>query len=183
MQLAELMIDEMDDDAREQGFIVDTDEKANWVVRKLSAVRQEHRRHTNNIEAEIERLEALKAKADRWLEREEENFTGMLVPYMQAVRDAAKATKTQTTYQLPSGRLKIKHATVKIEKNDELLAFLKETGRDEFIRVKEEPAWSDLKSTLMIVGGQATTDDGEIFERGVNVVETPEVFIIETDII
>ena len=179
MSLAEVLEDERIDD----GFIVDNDEKANWVLRKVASARQEHARQTTNIRAEIERLNAINTRADHWVEQEEARLLAMLMPYTQTVREKGRSTKTQTTYALPHGKIKIKHAAVKLEKTDDLLPYLKETGQTGFIRVKEEPAWSDIKSTLSIVDGQVVTADGEIFERGVAVVEMPEAFVVETDTI
>ena len=60
-----------------------------------------------------------------------------------------------------------------------LVSWLKENGRTDLVKVKEEPAWGDLKKQIEVVGSSAVIKDtGEILE-GVEVLQAPDTFKVD----
>lgn len=60
-----------------------------------------------------------------------------------------------------------------------LVTWLKENGFGEYVKVKEEPAWGDLKKQIEVVGTSAVIKDtGEILE-GIEVSQAPDTFKVE----
>lgn len=126
-------------------FVVDTDQKAEWCIRKVA-----------EIEAETERWK--KFYAERAKAIEESNMFRIahikqkLIPYLQMV--PLKDTKTTQKYVLPSGELIIKKEHTKVEHDDEkLLVWLKQNAC-EYIRTKESVDWRTLKDQLYENSGE-----------------------------
>ena len=73
--------------------------------------------------------------------------------------------KTQISYKLQGGSLVLKEQQPKYDTDDaELVPWLKQNGLAEFVKVKEEANWAELKKTLTIGPDMKTmiTGDGEI---------------------
>ena len=114
--------------------------------------------------------------------RERDYYLGPLRAYFEGLGPKAKRRgKTQETYDLPSGVLRLKYPAPKYVRDDErLLAWLKEQGKEEYIKTKvtETPDWASLKLTTTIHDGQVVNDDGQVVE-GVKAEEQPPKFEVE----
>lgn len=91
----------------------------------------------------------------------------------------AKVTKTQKTYDLPSGKLVLKHQEPKYEtKDEELVPWLK-ANRPELVKTKESSDWANLKKELAVSpdGTAMVTKDGEIVP-GITVTQREDKFSV-----
>lgn len=92
-----------------------------------------------------------------------------------------KRTKTGTeSYRLLHGQLVRKPAGFKPEPDHEkLVAWLRQNGYENLVKVEESARWGDLKKQITFTGTIATiTETGEIVE-GVNVTETAPAFSVK----
>jgi hypothetical protein len=157
-------------------FVIDTDEKAEWALLKIKEEQAESQRMINVCNSFILHYKNEIKKAEESLERKTGNLKAMLFEYFQTVD--RKATKTQETYTLPSGKLKLKYPQPEYKRDDAtLVKWLKDRNMTDYIKTKEEPQWGELKKTVQIAGDKACID-GEIID-GIQVVEKAPVFDIE----
>ena len=157
----------------EEGFIVDSDVKAEWALRKI---RERAAERDRIVEASAEIVEtyhaAIKTEADRAAE-EIAVLEGMLQRYFETVEHSA--TKTQETYRLPTGKLKMKLAFQRMVPDTEALM----SEYPAFVEHKPELRWGELKKRLDIAGGKVVdTETGEIVQ-GVSLETVPPKFIVE----
>ena len=89
-----------------------------------------------------------------------------------------KATKTQVSYTLPSGKLVLKHQEPEYKPNDEILIPWLEKNNPSLIKVKKTADWAGLKKTLTLDGTDMLTEDGEIVP-GITVTPREDVFKVE----
>ena len=78
-----------------------------------------------------------------------------------------KETKTQKTYALPSGKIVIKKdkSDFKINKDSVIENIKTLEGYEDYIKVKEDLAWGDLKKNLVIDNGNIINKiTGEVLE-------------------
>lgn len=118
-------------------------------------------------------VEKAKEKRDRKVAWAESNLRAYfdLVP--------AKVTKTQKTYDLPSGKLVLKHQEPKYDTRDEELVPWLKANRPELVKVKESSDWANLKKELKISpdGTAMVTEHGEIVP-GVTVTQREDKFSV-----
>ena len=154
----------------EAGFQVDDDQKAEWCIRKIQEAKKEM---MDWIDFYVAQTDKVKDKCERRIQF----FEYKLMQYFGSVPH--KQTKTQESYQLPSGKLVLKKQTPDFERDDELiLAWLKANDENQYVKTKETVDWSELKKTLTIVGEQVAGETGEIIP-GIIVTERPDVFKVE----
>ena len=118
-------------------------------------------------------VEKAKEKRDRKVAWAENNLRA----YFDIV--PAKVTKTQKTYDLPSGKLVLKHQEPKYDtKDEELVPWLK-ANRPELIKIKESSDWANLKKELKASpdGLSMVTEDGEIVP-GITVTPREDKFTV-----
>lgn len=158
-------------------FTIDNDNTAEWALTIIKAEKMDRDRLISVCEQKIqeyqEKIEQFRQRCD--------NKTSYLISqlnqYFQTVE--RKKTKTQETYKLPSGTLKLKLPSVEYQRDDaKLLEWLKTSEMKQYIQTKESPKWVELKKTIQVAGNKVLTQDGEIVE-GVTVVEKPAKFEVE----
>jgi len=155
---------------QEEGFTVADDQTAEWCLQKIKDEIAEADKWTEFYAQQMQRILARKNYRIAF-------FEGRLQRYFNNVPH--KITKTQESYQLPSGKLVYKRQGPEYERDDELiLAWLKANDETKFVKTKESVDWSELKKTLTIVGEQAAGETGEIIP-GIIVTERPDVFKVE----
>lgn len=159
------------------GFSINDDSKAEWALNIIKLERQERDRL---IEVCEKRIEEYKQKIEQYkeqYEKRESYLKSLLNQYFQTVPH--KKTKTQETYKLPSGTLKLKLPSVEYQRDDaKLLEWLKTSGMKQYIQTKETPKWVELKKIIQVAGDKVLTQDGEIVE-GVTAVEKPATFELD----
>lgn len=132
-------INEEIEETRER-WKIENDSQADWALRKIAQLDEDDRKWEEHFKEELSRI--LKAN-----ERRRTYWIFLLGEYFRTVPH--KATKTQESYPLPSGKLILKNKGPKYELDDEvLLSWLKKNNQDAFVKVKESPKWGDFKKTL-----------------------------------
>lgn len=157
----------------EEPFVIDNDVKAEWALRRI---RERAAERDRILETSWEIIESYKAVIQTEFDRAAEEIAGlegMLLQYFAMVEHAA--TKTQETYRLPTGKLKMKLAFERMVPDDETLI----TAFPDFTERKPSLKWGELKKRLSIAEGKVIdTETGEIVQ-GVSLEMVPPKFIVE----
>lgn len=162
-----------------EGFVIDTDAKAGWALDKIREARADRDRWVKWYQEKIEEITAQTDFNTMNLER-------MLAEYFATVPH--KKTKTQESYSLPGGKLVMKIQNPEYKRDDKAaVEWLKQNGFGQFVKVKEELAWADLKAATeavdgKVVCGEKVTEDGEIIPLvvdGIEVIDRPAKFVVE----
>lgn len=161
------------DPEADQRFVIDSDKKAEWALCAIHEHLIEADRMLAACDEQIkfynQRKEEIAAAADR----KTAYLTSLLQLYFDTVPH--KATKTQETYALPSGKLVRKLASKKMEHDDAALM----QKYPDFVQMKPHLVWGELKKKMKIEGDVVIdTTTGEIVEA-ITVTETPAKFGVE----
>ena len=160
-------------------FVIDTDAKAGWALQKIKEARADRDAWVAWYQQKIKEITEQTDFNTMNLER-------MLAEYFATVPH--KKTKTQESYSLPGGKLVMKLQNPEYKKDEKAaVAWLKENGFGQFVKVKEELSWADLKAASesvdgKIVCGEKVTEDGEIIPLvvdGIEVIDRPAKFVVE----
>ena len=164
----------------ENRFRIDDDHKAEWAMRLIADERAEAERLNSVRRQMIADYEEQIRRENDQLEKRTSALTAMLMDYFETVPH--KASKTQESYQLPSGKLVRKYPAPKIERNDAaMIEWLRANALERFIKVKESAAWDELKKSSVSFdsdGCAIYTPTGEIMD-GVAAVPQEPVFRLE----
>lgn len=154
-------------------FVVDNDAKAEWCLQKKREKMEELEKWKAHYAG---LLDAVKKE----IEESISYFDAQLAAYFdqQQAAGLTKATKTQCSYPLPSGKLVMKHQEPTYTRDPEqLLPWLKQ-NHPELVKVKEEEDWAGLKKLLIVDGENMITEDAEIVP-GITVTARPDIFKAE----
>lgn len=161
---------------RDEGFVIDNDRKADWAIRQLKEAWAERSRLMDIAIAERADLN----KRIEFVKKAYENRTtylkSLLQGYFMSV-EPSKTTKTQTQYQLLSGKLVMKKQHPLYERDETALLSWAETTAPEYVRVEKKVSWADLKEQAD-VSGKSLLLDGEVIP-GVTVIEREDVFEVQ----
>ena len=157
----------------EETFVIDNDVKAEWALRRI---RERAAERDRILETSWEIIESYKAVIQTESDRAADEIAGLeglLMQYFATVEHGA--TKTQETYRLPTGKLKMKLAFERMLPDEETLII----AFPDFTERKPTLKWGELKKRLRIVDGKAIdTETGEIVQ-GVSIEAVPPKFIVE----
>ena len=163
-------------DSEITAFTIDSDKKADWAIGKI----KEEQENTNRLRliatSKIAELQSRIKELDERTERRTGYMKALLMDYMQTVKPT-KQTKTQTQYELLSGKLVWKKQQPLYERDETALLTWAETTVPELVKVKKEVSWTDLKKQADVSGDKLLLD-GEIIP-GVTVVEREDVFEVQ----
>ena len=175
MYIIDQAIEDLEQDST---FVIDTDEKAEWSIKKIAAERAETQRIISVCQDAINRYQDMILKAETDLENRTSYLTHQLQLYMNSVK--AKESKTQKIYKLPSGTLKVKYQAPEFKRDDEkLTAYLMQNNYTDYIETKFKPKWAELKKNVVVQDGKAIIEDtGDVIE-GVAVIEREDKFEVE----
>ena len=166
--------EELNVSEEEAGFYVDDDQKAEWCLDKIREANAEKEKWTAFY---MDRLKKICDREDSriaFFEMKLAMYFGM-VPH--------KETKTQASYQLPSGKLVLKEQKPEWTHDDaQLLPWVKE-NLPGFVRTKETVDWAELKKELGVIvlddGSHEIVNADGLIVPGVTVTERPEKFVVE----
>lgn len=153
----------------EQRFVVDDDQKAEWCLEKIREANETKEKFKAHYEEQLGKIEARCDFRIEYMQR-------LLWDYFETV--PRKVTKTQQSYQLPSGKLVLKHQGPEFERDDELILAWLKANDDKYIKIKASVDWAELKKTLTICGEQVAGETGEIIP-GIIVHERDDAFKVE----
>lgn len=157
-------------------FVIDSDKKADWAIEKIKDERAEFDRLKKIA---LDRIAELNQRIDELQERTDRrtgNLKALLMDYMQTVKPT-KQTKTQTQYELLSGKLVWKKQQPLYERDEAALLTWAEQTIPELVKVKKEVSWADLKKQADVSGGSLLLD-GEVIP-GVTVIDREDVFEVQ----
>jgi len=162
---------------REIGFKIETDMQAEWALNKLREITAESERIINLARAMIESYnDKIKTEQDR-AAKEKLYFEGLLRQYFETVEH--KSSKTQATYKLASGTLKLKKKAPSVVKDEELLLkWMKDTKMDYYINKVEKANRGEFKKKLTQANDKYVTSDGEVVD-GIKLVENDDEFVVD----
>ena len=172
--LALELINEMVDN--EEQFSINDDSKAEWALNKIAEEKAEMQRMINVANSMIMKYQEKIEVYQKQFESKTAFLKEQLRQYFETVPH--KSTKTQETYKLPSGTLKLKKQNPEYIRDEEKLLEWVKANKLSYVKTKESVNWADLKKELKFVNNKALTEDGEIVD-GVTVSERPSVFEIE----
>ncbi|SDX75616.1 host-nuclease inhibitor Gam family protein [Tepidimicrobium xylanilyticum] len=181
-----LMMDILDEvlnlqEDEEEGWKIKNDEQADWWIEineeKLAEIRRLKMQLQNKIAFYKEKLDKVIKEEEAIIERRDSK----LAEYFETLDEKQmKKTKTMMKYRLPSGELVKKFPGPQFKRdNDTLTKWLEENQMDEYIEVKKQAKWGELKRKTKVVGNAVVLEEtGEIVE-GVEVIERPAEFKVE----
>lgn len=195
-EYAKYIVDEAISEQEQNGdFIIDTDEKAEWALQKIAQEKTDCERMKAVCEQMIENYKRKIEEAKTRYESKTSYLKGMLQRYIETVK--TKDTKTQKTYALPSGKLKIKFQKPEYVRDDEkILLWAKKNGYNDFIKTEEKIQWGEFKKVTDIKKDAIVDEEtGELIDytpyyvidtngnkvEGVTVVEREPVFEVEVE--
>lgn len=160
---------------------IKNDEDADWWIEVKEAELVEIRRLKMQLENKIafykEKLEKVQKEEEYIIEKRD----GKLAEYFETLDEKnMKKTTTMLKYRLPSGELVKKFPDPQFKRNNDTLAkWLEDNGMNEYIEVKKQAKWGELKKATEVIGGTVILKDtGEIIE-GVEVVERAPEFQVK----
>lgn len=167
-------------------FVIDNDQKANWALRKIRHLKQKKRENKDFAQVETETIQKEIDEVNRWLESEKssldndiEYMEGMLRVYAEQLKVDDPELKT---HKLPFGQLQFRKQRDKwVYEDDKLLEFAEENMKDA-VKIKKSVDKRKLKQKLKVVGDKAVVaDTGEVIES-VKVIKRGEKFKVKTDV-
>lgn len=155
--------DENINGANSNDFLIDSDTKAEWALRKIKAAQEEHDRIEALIETEENRLKERKSQIDKKLESDTSYLKYLLNSYIQTVK--CKETKTQKSYQLLTGKLVYKYGGIDFQKDETALLEWTKKEHPELVKTKESVDWANLKKEFTVTEkGEVIDSSGEILD-------------------
>ena len=156
--------------AETEGFVIDTDAKAEWALTKIREARADRDKWVEWYKAKIDEI-------TQQTDFDTMNLERMLAEYFATVPH--KKTKTQESYKLPGGKLVLKTQNPEYTRDDKaVIAWAKANGLPQFVKVEEKLAWQELKDATAVFEGHIVTEDGEIVP-GVEVTNREAKFVVE----
>lgn len=157
----------------EEILYANNDVEAELVIQDIRDIETERNRLVETCTGMIEHYQAImKREVDRAAEKIAIRERALQCYF--ATREH-NVTKTQETYRLPTGKLKMKLASQRMVPDTEALM----AAFPAFVEHKPDLQWGELKKRLDIIDGKAVdTETGEIVD-GVSVETVPPKFIVE----
>jgi phage host-nuclease inhibitor protein Gam len=162
------------------GWHITNDMLADWAIEKVASIDSDYRRKEMIAKNKIAQIEEWLTREKAQADKERNYFEVRLKEYFESLPESAiKATKTQKSYKLPSGVLKLKQKNPEIIRNDDALLQWVKQNKPRFIKIKESVDWAGLKELTQIAGDKIVDiQTGEIID-GVYVEQRDPEFIIE----
>lgn len=129
----------------QQGFTIDSLEKATWAMKKLKAIEEKQQQLKQIKEYEIETIEKWFNKEVAEINRDKMNLETLLHMYYKENKEKDKKFKASTPYGSISLR---KSKKWHYQDEEKLINYLKDSNNSELIRVKEELDKVKIKSVF-----------------------------------
>ncbi len=159
---------------------VTTDVEADWQIERIKAIQAEMRRKEmiaqNKIQQIVDWLEKERKTADNEIAFRQ----SILRTYFDSLpKDLVKQTKTQKSYKLPSGTLRVKQLPPEFRRDDDTLLQWIKANKPRFVKIKEMPDWAGLKDLVQIVDDKAIDIQTGTVVEGVEVVAREPKFEVD----
>jgi NAD+--asparagine ADP-ribosyltransferase len=156
--------------AENEGFVVDTDQKAEWALRKLAVIRRKQMENQALAQAEVDRVTEWLDTVNTALQRDALYFEAVLKPYALTQRSEGRKSIT-----LPHGTIKTTAGQPKVEFKDEA-AFIEwaKTNDPSLLKVKTDIDKTAVKALI--------TDEGVVISTQGEIIPDVEVIPAETSV-
>src|SRR5690625_961543 len=153
-------------------FIIDSDDKADWALRKIKEAENEIEKVEYFAESQVRQIENWKAKETDKHHESIDYFQSLLAEYLHNKRKEDPKLKSIT---LPTGNVGFRKRQPKWVYNDEvLLESLESENMNDLIRVKKELNKKAIKKEFKVVDGNVINPEtGQVIE-GIQIVEQGE---------
>lgn len=171
------------EDTNKEAWKVEDDLTADWCLDKIREAKAEYNRLEIVINDKIQQLQNRLEKERQKMEQEVSFFESKLREYFETLEEKQlKTTKTMMKYKLPSGELVKKFPGPEFKRDNEaLVKWLEDNQMDEYVEIKKQPKWGELKKKTKVVGNNVVFEDtGEIVE-GIEVIERAPEFKVEVE--
>jgi hypothetical protein len=139
------------DEQSQEGFTVNDDNLAEWALTKIAETTAEAQRLINVCQVKAAEYQVKIQGYKEKLDKDTSYFKGQLQKYFLTVPH--QSSKTQETYKLPSGTLKLKYPQPKFVYDDEkLLMYFRQHNYGDFIKTEATPKWAEFKKTIAVNG-------------------------------
>ena len=156
-------------------FVIDNDKKADWAIEKIKDERAEFDRLRKIALDRIAELNQRVKELQERTDRRTGNLEALLFEYFQTVKPT-KITKTQTQYELLSGKLVMKHQQPEFLRDEAALLDWAKANAPDMVQTKESVNWGELKKLTTLDGEKVVlAETGEIVS-GVVAVPREDVF-------
>ena len=160
-----------------EAYAIRTDAEADRALEKIQDARAEYERMATACRERIAEFEARIEAAQAAEGKPRHIPTGLLYEYFGNVPH--KATKTQETYSLPSGKLIWKQPSVTIRRDEDALLAWAKASAPQMIETTEKTRWGELKKRLTEKDGRYIyTETGEVVP-GLTPEEVPGKFEVK----
>ena len=165
-------------DSLPERFVIDSDKKADWAIEKIKAERAEFDRLRKIALDRIAELNQRVKELQERTDRRTGNLEALLVEYFHTVTPT-KTTKTQTQYELLSGKLVLKKQQPEFIRDEAALLDWAKANAPDMVQTKESVTWGELKKLTTLDGEKVVlAETGEIVS-GVVAIERPDVFEVQ----
>jgi len=173
------LLEEMEDGPQEEGFRIENDSTAEWALGKIRDAQEDADRLKAIIAEKRAELDQKEEAIDSRLESRTSYLKGLLEGYFRS-GVKTKETKTQSTYELLSGKLVMKKAAYKYDRDEKaILAALHMMGKEEYIDTVEKLKWADLKKDLVFDADTVYDPETGMIMDGITAVIEPEKFEVK----
>ncbi|MHB0977757.1 MAG: host-nuclease inhibitor Gam family protein [Candidatus Aquicultorales bacterium] len=161
-------------------FVIDTDDKANWAIKRVAEYETEAKRIEQNYKDQLMLLNDWRERELRRLANPRSFFEGHVFRYIRRLREAAEKAGS-FRYALPAGTVRVKDQAPEFKRDEAaLVAFFELHNYVNYVKstVVKKPDWATFKDLLKTGGLKIEgshlidTATGQIIE-GVEVLERP----------
>lgn len=165
----------------DERFVIDSDAKAEWAIRKIADEQAERDRLVGCCQAEIDRYKMQQESYSKRFDQRTAGLRALLREYFDTVK--TRETKTQRKYELPSGGLVLKKASKAFKPDpDKLRDWLETNKMLDYLKFDVSPRWAMVKEQLMLTndGYILFAETGEIVPNDCVILEAkPEQFEVK----
>ena len=167
------------EEVESESFKVYDEQSANWALRKIKQMKDQIDNNNALAQAEIDKIEHWNNEVNKQAQESIDYFTSLLTSY--ALNKRAEDPKFKSL-KLPNGRIGFRKSQPKwVYDNDKVIETLEKANLTDFIRVKKEPAKTDIKKAFDVVGDKVINPDtGEVIE-GITIEAQEDKFNVVVD--
>lgn len=171
-----LQTNDFNEQPENERFQVETIDQANWALRKLAAIEAKRKEINELAAAETYRIKSWQDSELSKLSGDAVHLETLLSDFAQRQRERDPKWKKAST---PYGEIKFRKQQPEwIYSDSTLIESLKQAGRDDLIRVSEEPKKNELRK-LTVQGNQVVDPESGFILEGITVMGRPDVVVVE----
>jgi hypothetical protein len=158
-----------------EGFVIEDDSKADWVLEQIKDFKTEINRKNELADSRIAQIENWKIEETKKIISKIEWFETSLHTYAIKLKEKNPNLKT---HSLPFGELQFRKQKSKYIYDDKkLIKFLEDGKYDNLLKIEKKPRKDELKKNIQIIKGKLYLDGVEV--EGIEIEERGEKFSIQ----